>query len=55
MGNGNGVVKPPNPEVPPMHRLFSKENLLVLMLTVMILLIIIATTDATPQWIYQGF
>jgi lipopolysaccharide/colanic/teichoic acid biosynthesis glycosyltransferase len=40
---------------PAMKRLFSTENLLALALVLMIILIIIATTDASPTWIYQGF
>lgn len=38
-----------------MPRLFSRENLLAVALCVIVLLVIIATTDSAPQWIYQGF
>ncbi len=38
-----------------MHRLWSKENVLALLLALMILGLIVATTDTSPQWIYQGF
>jgi hypothetical protein len=38
-----------------MRRLFSRENLFALGLCVIVLLLIIATTDSAPQWIYQGF
>lgn len=38
-----------------MQRLFSRENLLALSLALLILLLIILTTDSAPQWIYQGF
>ncbi len=38
-----------------MHRLWSKENVLAFLFAVMILWLIIATTDTSPQWIYQGF
>ncbi|NDJ76447.1 MAG: hypothetical protein GYB65_09325 [Chloroflexi bacterium] len=35
--------------------LFSRENMFALLLTIIILLVIILTADASPQWIYQGF
>ncbi len=35
--------------------MFSKENLLALALALMVILLIIAVTDSSPQWIYQGF
>jgi len=38
-----------------MSRLFSRENLLALVLCLIVILLIIVTTDAAPQWIYQGF
>lgn len=38
-----------------MRRLFTRETLLALALCLMLLALIIATTDAGPQWIYQGF
>jgi hypothetical protein len=38
-----------------MSRLFSRENLIALALCVIVILVIIATTDSAPQWIYQGF
>jgi hypothetical protein len=38
-----------------MKRLLSRENLSALALCVIVILIIIATTDSAPQWIYQGF
>ena len=39
----------------PMDKLFSKENLIALILALMVIFIIIAVTGASPQWIYQGF
>jgi len=36
-------------------RLFSRENLLALFLCLLVLLLLIVTTDSAPQWIYQGF
>ena len=38
-----------------MKRLFSKENLFALALCLIVILLIIVTTDSAPQWIYQGF
>ena len=38
-----------------MDKLFSKENLIALVLALMIIALIIAATDTSPQWIYQGF
>ena len=38
-----------------MSRLFSRENLMALALCAIMILVIIATTDSAPQWIYQGF
>jgi len=37
------------------QRLFTRENLLALALCLIVILLIIVTTDAAPQWIYQGF
>lgn len=36
-------------------RLFSRENLLALVLCLIVLAVVILTSDASPQWIYQGF
>lgn len=38
-----------------MNRLFNRENLLALLLCLLVIALIIATTDSAPQWIYQGF
>jgi hypothetical protein len=38
-----------------MRRFFSRENLLAAGLCLLIILLIILTTDSAPQWIYQGF
>ena len=37
------------------HHLFNRENILALLLCLIVILLIIVTTDAAPQWIYQGF
>jgi hypothetical protein len=39
----------------PLRRIFSRENLIALLLALLILSLIIVTTDSAPQWIYQGF
>ena len=38
-----------------LRRLFSRENLCALGLCLIIILLIVVTTDSSPQWIYQGF
>lgn len=38
-----------------LQRIFSRENLIALGLCLLIILLIIVTTDSAPQWIYQGF
>jgi hypothetical protein len=38
-----------------LRRLLSRENLFALGLCVVIILLVIVTSDAAPQWIYQGF
>ena len=38
-----------------MRRLFPRENLLALGLCLLVILLIIVTSDSAPQWIYQGF
>ncbi len=35
--------------------IFSRENLFALALCLIVVLLVIVTTDASPQWIYQGF
>lgn len=36
-------------------RLWSRENLLALLLCLILIAIVILTADQSPQWIYQGF
>lgn len=38
-----------------LHRLLSRENLYALGVCLVVILLIIVTTDSSPQWIYQGF
>jgi hypothetical protein len=38
-----------------MKRIFSRENLFALALCLLLILLIIVTTDSAPQWIYQDF
>lgn len=35
--------------------LLSREDWIALLLCLLVCALIIATTDASPQWIYQGF
>jgi hypothetical protein len=37
------------------ERLFSRENLLAVLLALFVLILIIMMSDSAPQWIYQGF
>ena len=36
-------------------RVFSRENLLALLLCLLAVLLLIVAADSAPQWIYQGF
>jgi hypothetical protein len=36
-------------------KLFSRENLLSLLLCLLVILLLIVAADSAPQWIYQGF
>jgi hypothetical protein len=38
-----------------LRRLVSRENVFALGLCLILILLVIVTTDAAPQWIYQGF
>ncbi len=38
-----------------LRRIFSRENLFALALCLIVILLIIVTTDSAPRWIYQGF
>lgn len=42
-------------ELNPLRKLFSWENLMALALCLVVILLVIVTTDSAPQWIYQGF
>ena len=37
------------------RRVFSRENLFALVLCLIVILLVIVTTDSAPTWIYQGF
>lgn len=60
--SGNGVARHNEGrsrvffEFSPMRRrLFTRENLLAVLLCLLIVLLLIVATDSSPQWIYQGF
>lgn len=38
-----------------LRRIFSRENLIALLVCLLVIALIIVTTDSAPQWIYQGF
>jgi hypothetical protein len=38
-----------------MRRFLTRENLYALALCLIVILLIIVTSDSAPQWIYQGF
>ena len=38
-----------------MRRFLTRENLFALALCILLLLLVIATSDSGPLWIYQGF
>lgn len=37
------------------RKLFTRENLYALLLCLILILVVILTSDQAPQWIYQGF
>lgn len=37
------------------RRIFSRENVFAVALCMIVILLIIVTSDSSPQWIYQGF
>ncbi len=36
-------------------RIFTRENVLAVLLCALVILLLIVTTGSAPQWIYQGF
>jgi hypothetical protein len=38
-----------------MRKLFSRENLVALLLCLILIALVVLTADQSPQWIYQGF
>jgi hypothetical protein len=38
-----------------LRRIFTRENVAALLLCLLILALIVVSTDSAPQWIYQGF
>lgn len=37
------------------RRLFSRENMLALLLCLIAIALVVMTSSSAPQWIYQGF
>ncbi len=37
------------------HSIFTRENLLALLLALILLAVVIFTAETSPTWIYQGF
>lgn len=37
------------------RRLFSRENVLALLLCLLAIALVVMTSSSAPQWIYQGF
>jgi hypothetical protein len=38
-----------------LNRLFTRENLLAVLLFIMLVAATVLTAESSPQWIYQGF
>jgi hypothetical protein len=38
-----------------LHSIFSRENMLALLLALIVIALVVFTADTTPNWIYQGF
>jgi len=38
-----------------LRSVFSRENLIALLLCLLIVALVIVSADSAPQWIYQGF
>jgi hypothetical protein len=38
-----------------LRKIFSRENVFALLLCLILILLVIVTSDSAPQWIYQGF
>lgn len=37
------------------HSIFSRENLLALLLALIVIALVVFTANTTPNWIYRGF
>jgi hypothetical protein len=38
-----------------LRNIFSRENIYALLLCLVLIAVLILTSDSSPQWIYQGF
>jgi hypothetical protein len=52
-GRGEGVW--PRLHARLRHHLLTRENLFAVFLCLLLILLLVVTTDAAPTWIYQGF
>ena len=43
------------PDAKPSRRLWSRENLYAVLICLLLLALLLLSTDSAPQWIYQGF
>jgi hypothetical protein len=57
MGNGAcaATASTAGKEKRMLRNLFSRENLYALLLCLVLIAVLILTSDSSPQWIYQGF
>ena len=57
--NPGGVAGPPSVECQAMRRwlprLFSREDLIALLLCLLIIALLVMSAERAPEWIYQGF
>jgi hypothetical protein len=38
-----------------LRRIFSRENLIALLLCLLVIALVVVSAESAPQWIYQGF
>ena len=52
---GGGAMSRRQQDAEPARRLWNRENLYAVSLCLLLLALLILSTDSAPQWIYQGF